>query len=242
MPIQTFSARLSEKQELNRKFHLLRFELIQPNRLTFQTGQYVLLTVPGTMQKKSYSIASPQQIDHAVDMLIDVAPKGLGTKYLFEMQPGAEVSFMAPVGQFVLAPRDSAIGQTEEELMFIATGSGIAPIKAHLEDLLVYQGDSRPITLYWGLRHIEDQCWFDELGQLAEQHRNFTFHPILSQPPENWPLHRGRVTDCLAAHKFGDLTKVGFYVCGNGQMVLDVGQMLTNFGVPKEHIHHERFF
>jgi ferredoxin-NADP reductase len=239
--LQPFTAKLSERFVLNEKFIQLRLELTQPNRLYFRAGQYVLLTVPTTPQKKSYSICSAPAMDHAIEMLVDISPQGHGTKYLSAIQPGEVVQFMAPVGQFVIAAPDTPVGANEKSLVFIATGSGIAPFKGILEDLLITQNDQRPMVLYWGLRHAQDQFWFNEFTQLAQQHANFTFHPVLSQAPVNWHLCRGRVTDCLLVHPLPQ-DQVGYYLCGNSAMITDVKALLETKHVPLQHIHHEKFY
>lgn len=240
-PLQSYRATLSEKQVLTGKFILLRFQLVQPNRLSFRAGQYILLTVPGTAQKKSYSIASAPQMDHAIDLLIDISPQGPGSIYLQNMQLGHEIEFMAPLGRFVVEPRDSAVGQTEQQLVFVATGSGIAPMMGILEDLLITQEDTRPMVLYWGLRYSQDQFWYDEFSRMSQRHQNFEFHPVLSQAPDEWPLCRGRVTDCLMVHPQPAAGTAGYYLCGNSPMIADVTELLVKKSVPVQNIHHEKF-
>lgn len=241
-PLQLYKARLSDKRTLseNGKFIFLHFELIEPNRLNFLAGQYLMLDVVGSAHKKSYSICSAPQTNHAVEVMIDTAPQGEGTRYLSGLEPGAEVTFRAPLGRFVVEPRDTPVGSAEKSLVFVATGSGVAPIKSMLEDLLVYQGDDRPMILHWGLRFAEDQCWFEDFDLLSQQHPNFRFHPVLSKAPDNWPLCRGRVTDCLSVHEMP--SEAGYYLCGNSTMITDVSQLLSSKGVSPEHIHHEKFF
>ncbi|MCD8484067.1 FAD-binding oxidoreductase [Candidatus Woesebacteria bacterium] len=181
--IQTFSARLSEKQIYNDIYTLYHFELSAPPRIAFTAGQYVLLTVPGTPYRRSYSIASEPDLEHAIELLVDLRPQGEATRYLGGLELGAEIEFMGPVGSFTVPRLDSVLGQEESELWFVATGSGIAPFRSMIEDLLVDDADTRPITLVWGLRHAEHQFWYDEFTQLAEQHANFTFRPCcLSRP------------------------------------------------------------
>lgn len=240
--IQSFQARLSEKQIYNDIFTLFHFELIVPPRLEFQAGQYILLSVPTTPQKKSYSIASVPAVDHSIELLIDLRPQGDGTKYLGSLQEGDTIEFMAPVGMFTVPSPDSPAGQGEEELYFVATGSGIAPYRSMIEDLLVNREDQRPITLLWGLRHAEHQFWYDDFSVLAEQHQNFEFRPMLSQPPEDWPLDRGRVTDVLLAHEFKDIAKIGFFLCGSSAMIEDARKILEDRGADPLHIHREKFF
>lgn len=245
LPFQIFKARLAERTKLtdNGKFWHLHFELVEPNRLKFQAGQYVQLSVPGTAQKKSYSVCSSPQTDHAIEMMIDSTPLqlgGLATKYLLEIEPGAEVSFMAPLGRFIVESRETPVGSAEKALTFIATGSGVAPIRSMLEDLLVYRGDDRPMILHWGLRFIEDACWFEDFELMSEQHPNFRFHPVLSKAPDNWPLCRGRVTDCLSVHELQP--EAGYYLCGNATMINDAKTLLLQKGIAPKHIHHEKFY
>lgn len=239
MAFANYTAKLTEKKHHTPMFFEMHFELLAPNRIQFQSGQYVILTVPGVPQKKSYSIVSSPNMDHAIELLIDISPDGPGSRYLRDLQVGEDITFMAPFGNFVLPPVDSPVALAEKELAFVATGSGIAPMKSFLEDLLLIRGDKRLMTLYWGLRHAEDQFWFDYFAGLAQNHANFRFHPTLSRPPEEWPLCRGRVTDCLSIHPQAPNT--GYYLCGGSAMIDDVTALLQKQGVPPQHIHHERF-
>lgn len=237
---QKFRAKLSEVHWHNDKFFSLHFELLEPHRIEFRAGQYISIDVPGSDHKKSYSLVSPPEMDHGFELLIDKTPMGVGTRYLMNMQPGDELSFLAPLGFFFLPPNPAEELQ-EAAITFVATGSGIAPIKGMLEHLLVTNNDQRPITLYWGLRYAEEQFWYDDFQLLAEQHPNFLFHPVLSRPPEEWPLCRGRVTDCLLVHPQIADGPIGYYVCGSTQMVVDVSKILEEKGVEKQFIHHEKF-
>lgn len=237
--LQPYTAKLVDRNVYNEKFQLLKLELIQPNKLQFTAGQYIIISVPGIAQRKSYSIASPPSVDHALDLLVDVTPQGPGSKYLQSSPIGTVMSFMAPVGGFTVPARTSPMGQEEDSLVFVATGSGIAPMKSMLTDLLVYQKDERPIILYWGLRFAEEQFWFEDFEEMARTHKNFTFHPILSRPPESWPLCRGRVTDCLGIHTLPE--RAGYFLCGNGDMIKDARALLMEKGVKPEHLHNESF-
>jgi NAD(P)H-flavin reductase len=218
IPPRPFTAKLAEKQILNDKFQLLRFEVVAPHDFAFVAGQYLLLNVPGTPQKKSYSIASSPSVGHGFDLLIDITPQGLGTKYLSTLNDGEAISGLAPLGQFIIS------NSNEQALVFIATGSGVAPIKSMLDELLIYSNDARPMILYWGLRYPQDQFWYDEFAQLAEQHPNFVFHPVLSKPTADWTLCRGHVTDCLTVHALPN--EAGYYLCGSQAMIIETVDLL----------------
>ena len=113
-------------------------------------------------------------------------------------------------------------------------------MRSILEDLLIYQNDDRPLTLLWGLPDESDQFWYDDLRILAEEHPNFSFQPVMSQPKGEWPFHKGYVTDVLSIQS--EFSDRGYYLCGNNHMILDVRKFLMEKGVQPEHIHMESFF
>jgi len=240
MPIQSFRARVSESRLQTEKFWTLHLELIEPSRIAFQAGQYIILSIPGMAQKRNYSIASSPAINHAIELLVDISPSGPGSTYLENLKPGDEVSFMAPAGLFTFVQPETEIGMQEKSIVFIATGSGITPIWSMIFDQLQSKHDTRPMTLYWGLRHENDLCWLDEFQELMDAFPNFVFHPVLSQATEEWTLCRGHVTDCLSIH--GLPKDGGYYICGNKVAIESTQSLLFEKGVSKEHIHHEKFY
>lgn len=232
---QQYTAKLSDKVIFNPKFEHYTFELVQPNKLSFTAGQYVSFAVSGQGHRRSWSICSSPENDHGFEILIDPAPMGIGTQFLQDLQLGGEVKLLAPLGQFVIDESG-----TEQSLAFVATGVGVTPFRAMILDLLQLKKDTREMTLYWGLRHIEDLIWQDEFQELAENFKNFHFHPVMSQASQEWPLCRGRVTDCLSIHELP--VNAGYYLCGSDQMIQDVKNSLLSKNVPAEHIHREKFY
>jgi len=231
---QQFKAKVAEHIVINERFEYLHMELLEPHRIEFQAGQYISLEVGG--ERRSYSIASPPAMNHAVELCVDVSPGGKGSLYLSKLKPGDEVSFMGPLGQFVLGQAEDK----EKKLLFIATGSGIAPLRSMVLDLLEEKKDKRIIQLYWGLRFVEDMFWLEDFRQRHEFCPNFSFELILSKPPERWPLVSGYVTEELKELKLG--SEWGVYLCGNPQMIKEVGQLVEEKGVPKDQVHFEKFF
>lgn len=245
MAIQTFKSRVAEHSFLASKYQYVHLELVEPSRLDFQAGQYVMMKIPGVTGVRQYSIASAPSMGHALELLVDVIPGGLGSMYLAALSPGDEVEFMAPAGAFTLAnseARPASVGEArDEKLLFVATGSGMAPVRSMLLDLLVDKKDKREMWLHWGLRYAEDIFWFDELSQMAEEYDNFTFDLTLSRPPEAWELCTGYVTQCLVEHHT-DFSSIGAYVCGNRRMIDDVKTELLKKGVGGAQIHTEQFY
>ncbi len=248
-----FTAIFEDKQVYNPKFTHYSFELLKPHRLNFKAGQYLSLAVDSTGSRRSYSMINSPSTDHGVELLVESIVGGLGTAYLENLKFGDQVNFLAPLGMFyVVDPSDphhnlavkppniqSNQVQTEQNLVFIATGSGIAPFKSMIFELLTDKQDIRPITLYWGLRHVSDLIWQDEFQRLTKQFKNFMFYPVISKAPPKWTLSRGRVTDLLDIHKFDANT--AFYVCGGKQMVDDVFILLKNKGASENLLHKENF-
>jgi phenol/toluene 2-monooxygenase (NADH) P5/A5 len=236
MPLQIYQARTSQHTLIKGKFQYVTFELVHPPIIDFQAGQFIMMNIPGIAAKRSYSIASNPAENNKVEILVDVGPQGDGSLYLQSLNPGEAVSFMAPGGQFVIAP-DPA----EQKLIMIATGSGISAIRSMILNLLQTKNDLRPITLIWGLRFPEDIFWEDDFRLLEKQFTNFHFDLVLSKAPPGWPLCTGHVTDCLEKH-FPDLSATGFYLCGNQKMIEGVKAVITAKGIQPQNIHHERFF
>lgn len=238
MAVQQATAKLADRVELNDKYLHLYYELVQPNQLEFESGQYVSVGIPEVGSRRPYSIASSPDKKHAFELLLDLAPQGIGTQYLQGMKPGEEMAILAPMGVFTLAKDEQA--SQEKAVVFVATGSGIAPIRSMIFDLLQLRQDTREIWLYWGMRYEYDLFWVDEFRQLEQSFPNFHFHVTLSQAGQEWPLCRGRVTDCLRIHQLP--VEAGYYLCGNGKMIDEASQFLMNEkSIPKTFIHHENF-
>ncbi len=232
---QLFSAKLADKLTLSHKFIQLFFELVTPNYLEFTAGQYISIAVHPDGHRRAYSICSSPGKSHGFELLVEIFPSGMGSEFLNTLQFGDEITFLAPLGTFTVAPEIK-----DQPVTFVATGSGIAPFRSMILDQLQQQGRTLPITSYWGLRHSEDLFWQDEFQQLADEYPQFHFHPVLSQPGAEWPLCTGRVTDCLFVHELTPAAQ--YYLCGSSAMIEDTTRLLTERGVEKELIHREKFY
>lgn len=230
-----YTARLADKRIYNPKFEQYSFELVSPNTLEFQAGQYVSFAVSDQGHRRSWSISSSPDVANRFEIVIDPAPMGIGTQFLQGLALGQEVQVLAPLGQFVID--ESGV---EQAIVFVATGVGLTPFRSMILDLLQVKNDPREIILHWGLRHVEELIWQDEFTELSKHFPNFRFHPVISQAPQEWPLCRGRVTDCLSVHELP--AGAGYYLCGNEKMIGDVTNLLATKGVPPERIHREKFY
>lgn len=238
---EKYTARVSDCYYLNdnKSFMLVKLELVTPDRLAFLAGQYVSLKVNEKGERRSYSIASTPDVNHGVTLVAEIIPNGKGSEYIKSLKPGDEVEILAPLGRFTV---DWEAVPKERKLLFVATGSGIAPIYSMINDLLINKREIRPIRLHWGMRDESHIFWFDNFQRLAEQHPYFVFDMVLSRPSEGWELCRGHVQDCLGR----DLGKEKMadwegYVCGSPKVVEEVKELLIKMGMPETQVHHEKF-
>jgi len=129
--------------------------------------------------------------------------------------------------------------QAEPKLLFVATGSGIAPFKSIIFDLLEDKKDQREIWLLWGLRKVEEMFWEEEWRQINEYYQNFHYRLMISRPPGFWPLVSGHVETILKEITIdGDW---GAYLCGNREMIEETKQQLLTRGVAETKIHFEKY-
>ncbi len=232
---QTYTATVSSVTRLAGEFYLGAFALVDPTEIQFLAGQYVIFQIGPPKLRHTMSIASPPSKRREIEILQQRVPGGEGSKWFAGLKRGDRVQWVGPLGKFVLS------GQTPPHpKVFVATGSGIAPIRSMIRDYLETGGTAR-VTLWWGLRHETDLFWQEELAALAEKHANFHYTMTLSKPTDAWTGKRGRVTE----HGIGetpDLAESEFYLCGNRHMIVDMRGILTDNGVPGEQIFTETFF
>lgn len=233
-----YLTKVSDKYYLSEseKFLLVHLELVNPDRITFAAGQYVSIKINEHGERRSYSIASTSDMNHGITLVVEIIPNGKGSEYLKNLLIGDEVELLAPMGRFTVT-NDTAT----QNLLFVATGSGIVPIKAMIEELLIVKRDMRQIRLHWGMRSEEDMFWFDNFQRLAGEHPNFVFDQVLSKPSADWELCTGHVQDCLARDFPEGLSDWEAYVCGSPETVRAIENKLLEMKVDPDRIHMERF-
>ena len=232
---QKIRAKLADKQVHNEKFTSFQFELVEPNVMTFFAGQYVSIKVDDAGDRRSYSMTTRPDVTHSFGLFVDTITNGLGVTKLKNLQFGEEIELMGPLGLFTLG--EEAVTRP---VVFVATGAGIAPFLSMIEDQLQTRHTTQELTLYWGNRHETELCLEDQLQEMMSGFLNFHLHPVISQAVPEWPLCRGRVTDCLTVH---DLPENGQYMlCGNQTMITNVNELLQKREVKAEDIHWEKFY
>ena len=179
-------------------------------RARFKAGQYLdVILADGA--RRSFSMANaPQQSDVAV-LHVRVIPGGrFAEEVLPRLAAGGQLRIEIPAGDFWL--RESA-----KPAVFVASGTGFAPIKSILEDAF-RRKDPREMVLYWGARRQKDLYLADLPAKWASLYPNFRFVPVLSEPDTDWTgrkgfVHRAVIEDhaTLASHQV--------YACGVTAMI-----------------------
>ena len=164
---------------------------------------------------------------------------GVGSAYLFGLQPGDAVRALGPFGDFHIRPG-------EREMVYLGGGAGMAPLRAHLVQLLEVERSRRPISYWYGARSRQELLYQETFARLERQHPNFRFRTALSEPlaEDNWDGPRGFIHDVLrreylAGHP--DPLAVDYYLCGPPAMMRAGLSMLQELGVPPEQIAFDEF-
>ena len=227
------NTRLVEKKHLANGFWW--FELEFKEVFDFEAGQYLSVKMNEKGEMRAYSIASVPG-SKKIGLLVDVSPGGLGSKFFLMAEVGDEIEVLGPLGRFVADP---SCFEALEGLVFVATGSGIAPVKSILEDLLKNKKYKGRVRLVWGLRFENDIFWQKDFEKMEEKYKNFKLNLVLSKPSKNWEGRKGRVTDLL--EKMEKLGSRHIYLCGGNEMVDGCRKSLSEKGVKDKNIYFEKY-
>ena len=202
-----------------------------PNaELEYVPGQYVEMIGRDSL-RRSYSIANAPRKDGKLTLQIRKVANGQMSRYWFE-QAGHDdlLRLEGPFGTFSL--RRTSVSQ----LVLLATGTGIAPLKAMLEQLASYpeKNSYEQIHLYWGGRVEEDLYWRPEFPELS-----IRFVPVISRS-NVWAGARGHVQDVLLADQV-DLNDSVVYACGSEAMIASARQSLTAAGLEEKRFYSDAF-
>lgn len=225
------TGRVQEQVLLSPSITRLVVELDQG--LPFQPGQHALLTLRSLPDAvRSYSFAAAPRADPVVEFHVRHVPGGEFTGNVAAQDlVGESVIVDGPLGDFTL--RAGA-----DPLLFVTTGTGLAPVLAMLEAAAA-SGDTRAVTVLHGARSREDLYALDRMAAIASRWRGvFRFVPVLSRPETGWDGARGRVTDHLDELAG---TAVDAYLCGAPAMVDNVAMRLEALGLPRARIRADRF-
>jgi len=211
---------------------VIKVELrLPPNQLlNFIAGQYVNI-IKGNI-KRSYSVGSSSNEKGLIELFIKKYPGGLLSNYWFnEAKINDLLRIEGPRGTFFVRNNSGC-----ENIIFLATGTGIAPVKSILESLTVSKEDFRDknIYLFWGVRNFTDLFWSPESIGL-----NINYFPVLSREI-NPKTYEGHVQNVLLSKNI-KLPKSIVYACGSNEMILEAKIKLIEKGLPENNFYSDAF-
>lgn len=226
MPIQLLHATVDRVHDLTHDVRQLDFRLREPKEIHFKAGQFISFDITPSggprLIIRPYSVASPPYESDRVTIVFNRVPRGRGSAYLFSLKEGDTVAFEGPQGSFHLH-------EGTRDMLFVATGTGIAPIRSMLWDL-TNSGYAGAARLYWGLRTQRDVYYQEEFEGLMARSSNFSFVIALSRADEGWHGYTGRVTG-LVSERIASVKNLDVYLCGNHAMIRDVTQIIRTKGL-----------
>ncbi len=231
VPQQTKQLRVEALEPLTHDIYRL---VLDATDLEYHPGQYVDITIPGTEEVRSFSMANLP--GDKLEFMIKVYPDGKFSGLLAEggIEAGHELEVTGPFGVFTLR-------KNERPLLFIGGGAGMAPILALLRSL-ADEGSTREAVYYYGARGPQDLFHLDELAELEQRLESFRFVPALSDcdEKEEWDGEQGLITDVVERCE-QELGEVDAYVCGPPPMVEAAIALLDAKGVPESRVHYDKF-
>ncbi|OGC68336.1 hypothetical protein A2364_02755 [candidate division WWE3 bacterium RIFOXYB1_FULL_43_12] len=224
-------AKTLKTEVLAGKIHYFEFEADEP--LILKPGQYISVKVSST-RINCYSVAG-QTAPNKFNLLVDSSPGGPGSKFFEALKEGDVITYLGPFGTFTLKPDDGA-----DSILFMATGSGLAPLKLMFEHLLKVEKTKKNIVLYLGLNNCEDVFMEEYFESLSKEFPNFKYNIAVCNKSTKWKGATGFITP-LVKKDFPDAGKCSAYLCGNKFMIKDVAKVLTDAGCPTDRIYFEKY-
>lgn len=209
---------------------------LRHKRLAFQPGQALMVGVHGQSERRPYSIASsPEQVADAgrLELLVAVEPDGsLGTN-LGGAARGTDLDLEGPMGTFTL-PADADAAW----VLFVAGGTGIAPLRSMLDHLLRCRSAHR-ISLLYSARRADEFAFIQELqahaaAGLVELHQTVT-----RDEGTSWTGRRGRIGRDHFEAVLHEPAATLCFVCGPAPLVDESTATLAALGVPETQIRTE---
>ena len=185
-------------------------------------------------------IATPP-FDKAIGGFANVNP-GICSSYIFSRKPGDKVNISGPYGEFFL--RD-----TNNEMMFIGGGAGMAPMRSHIFNLFHTMHTDRKVTFWYGARALQEAPYVDEFNKIQEENPNFHWTLALDRPDpvadaagvayKPGFVHQVIFENYLKNHENPE--DIEYYLCGPPMMISAVTKMLYDLGVPDENVMYDTF-
>ena len=228
---KTLPCRISQIEQLGPYVIRVYLRLPPATGFSFIPGQYIDVIGPGGI-RRSYSLANASFAANTLELHIRSVDGGAMSDYWFNRAKVNDLLRLnGPLGTFFLRKTANV------DLVFLATGTGIAPVKAILESMAALSTERQPksITVVWGGRTSED-LYFDVRGLSVE----LRFVPVLSRAGMDWAGAKGYVQQALL-DMLPDLSNATVYACGSDAMIQSARALLTQAGLPSNYFYSDAF-
>jgi len=224
----TYEATIERIVERASDTRSLFLRLPETPRFTFIPGQFIscLLPIGDETIVRPYSIASSPEVVGLLEICLNLIGCGPGSHYLFGLDVGAAVRFTGPWGTFTLDR------QPDAECVFIADGTGIAPIRPMVRRA-VASGAGHALHLHYAAPDMMHLLFRDEFEELTRQCPRFTFGPLLGESLVDFVTQRYVTQDVDRSRHF--------YICGIGDVVSQLRDLLRRSGYARRAVEYEKW-
>lgn len=232
IPVCLLPARVESRELLSATVIRLRLKLPAARRLQFLAGQYVDVLLPEG-KRRAFSIASPPSQTEFLELHVKHVAGGGFTGHVFETMREREILRLeGPLGTFFIRQR------TRRPMIMVAGGTGFAPIKAMIEELLI-SGDTRPVHLYWGARNPAELYQAELAREWTRRHPALRFEAVLSDAGPGG-YRQGWVHEAVVADH-PDLSAFDVYMSGPPAMIDAARHAFADAGVDPERLFYDSF-
>lgn len=240
LAVREYMCRCAEIVDLTDDTKQFRLELIGEETMDYIPGQYIQLRTPvyeksGEEVYRAYSISSDPAEEGTIELIIRLVPGGICTTYCFDyLKVGDEMKINGPYGDFMLSDSDSPI-------VFIAGGSGMAPIKCILHHMKNTQ-NKRKAVYYFGANEPDELYLVDLMKEFERELADFRFVPVVSGPCEDGALgcEMGLVTHAVERN-LKNAAECEAYLCGSPGMIDASIDVLEKLGMSEDKIFYDKF-
>ncbi len=234
IPVKIMPCRVHKMERPAADVMVLSLKLPTNERLQFLAGQYIDILLKD-QQPRSFSLANAPHNDEFLELHIRNISGGAFTHHVFEQMKERDIlRFKGPLGTFFL--REDSV----RPVIFVASGTGFAPIKAIIEHAL-FIGVTRPMHFYWGARKLADLYMLDKAKHWESSGIKFT--PVLSDAiaEDNWQGRTGFVHQAVL-DDYSDLSEQEVYACG-APIVVEAAHrdFTTQRGLPNDAFFSDAF-
>ncbi len=239
--VKSFRATLIKAVDSAYRIKTLFFKLNNDEKFCFKAGQYIQIAYEQPRERyiRAYSVSSSPSCFDSFSLDIQLVENGMVSSYLHSLEIGTEIDFTGPYGDMCIDDFSE-----ESEVILLAGGVGIAPMKAIVAEF-ADAGYVGRLVLFHGARSMKYLLEYDDLKKVAKAHKNFIYIPVLSEPAleDGWTENTGMVHEALENWlKCNNCSQNSqAYICGPTPMMNAVTNVLMQNNFTCDRIHTDPF-